>query len=92
VAVRHTLRAAGVDDRALPTTWRRCRSSSAIMTGTVRIRRTDDETYHYLVDMVRNLTGSTTPGNGPSASRASRQLQPLARRAVSGLHRRPALS
>jgi len=36
------------------------------MTGKVRIRRTDDETYHYLVDMVEDLTGSTTPGNGPS--------------------------
>src|SRR2546430_905723 len=30
-------------------------------------------------------------GTGFPASRASRQLQPLARRAVSGLHRRPAL-
>jgi len=32
------------------------------MTGTFRIRRTDDETYHYLVDMVEDLTGLDDAG------------------------------
>src|SRR5947207_2620449 len=62
VAVRHTLLAAGVDDREL----------ADYLAGLVlefgdhdrhrRIGRADDQTYHYLVDMVGELTGVDDAG------------------------------
>jgi len=72
VAVRHTLRAAGVDDRELADYLAALLLEFGDHDRHVRIRRTDDETYHYLVDMVEDSRDSTTPGNGLSAACASR--------------------
>src|SRR5438270_13813312 len=55
VAVRHTLRAAGVDDRALADYLAALLLEFGDHDRHVRIRRSDDETYHYLVDMVEDL-------------------------------------
>src|SRR6266576_3967873 len=62
VAVRHTLRAAGVDDRALADYLAALLLEFGDHDRHVRIRRTDDETYHYLVDMVEVLTGLDDAG------------------------------
>src|SRR5256884_4018202 len=62
VAVRHTLRAAGVDDRALADYLAALLLEFGDHDRHVRIRRTDDETYHYLVDMVEDLTGLDDAG------------------------------
>src|SRR5437870_6346218 len=62
VAVRHTLRAAGVDDRALADYLAALLLEFGDHDRQVRIRRTDDETYHYLVDMVEDLTGLDDAG------------------------------
>src|SRR2546427_11652956 len=62
VAVRHTLRAAGVDDRALADYLAALLLALGDHDRQVRIRRTDDETYHYLVDMVEDLTGLDDAG------------------------------
>src|SRR2546427_660430 len=55
VAVRHTLRVAGVDDRALADYLAALLLALGDHDRHVRIRRSDDETYHYLVDMVEDL-------------------------------------
>jgi len=57
VAVRHTLRAAGVDDRALADYLAALLLEFGDHDRHLRLRRADDETYHYLVDMVADLTG-----------------------------------
>src|SRR2546427_2898912 len=62
VAVRHTLRAAGVDDRELADYLAALLLEFGDHDRHVRIRRTDDETYHYLVDMVEDLTGLDDAG------------------------------
>src|SRR2546421_5556830 len=62
VAVRHTLRAAGVDDRALADYLAALLLEFGDHDRNVRIRRTDDETYHYLVDMVEDLMGLDDAG------------------------------
>ncbi len=56
VAVRHTLRAAGVDDCALAEYLAALLLEFGDHDRHTRIRRTDDERYHYLVDMVAELT------------------------------------
>jgi hypothetical protein len=55
VAVRHTLRAAGVDDRALADYLAALLLEFGDHDRHSRLRRTDDATYHYLVDMVTDL-------------------------------------
>jgi len=62
VAVRHTLRVAGVDDRALADYLAALLLEFGDHDRNVRIRRTDDETYHYLVDMVEDLMGLDDAG------------------------------
>ncbi len=62
VAVRHTLRAAGVDDRALADYLAALLLEFGDHDRHVRIRRSDDETYHYLVDMVEDLMGLDDAG------------------------------
>src|SRR2546427_8388628 len=62
VAVRHTLRAAGVDDGALAAYLPALLPGFADPDRHVRIRRSDDETYHYLVDMVEDLMGLDDAG------------------------------
>src|SRR5256884_7255655 len=62
VAVPHTLRAAGVDDRALADYLAALLLEFGDHDRQVRTRRTDDETYHYLVDMVEDLTGLDDAG------------------------------
>lgn len=56
VAVRHTLRAGGVDDRALADYLAALLLEFGDHDRHTRLRGTDDETYHYLVDMVEDLT------------------------------------
>src|SRR5689334_14439655 len=55
VAVRHTLRAAGVDDRALADYLAALLLEFGDHDRNSRLRRTDDATYRYLVDMVADL-------------------------------------
>lgn len=62
VAVRHSLRAAGVDDRALADYLAALVLEFGDHHRAVRVRRTDDETYHYLVDMVEDLTALDDAG------------------------------
>lgn len=62
VAVRHTLRAAGVDDRELADYLAALVLEFGDHDRHTRIRRTDDQTYHYLVDMVGELTGADESG------------------------------
>jgi len=56
------LRAAGVDDRELADYLAALLLEFGDHDRHVRIRRTDDETYHYLVDMVEDLTGLDDAG------------------------------
>src|SRR2546428_8474681 len=62
VAVLHTLRAAGVDDRELADYLAALLLEFGDHDRHVRIRRSDDETYHYLVDMVEDLMGLDDAG------------------------------
>jgi hypothetical protein len=62
VAVRHTLRAAGVDDCALADYLAALLLEFGDHDRHSRLRGTDDETYHYLVDMVEDLTGLDDAG------------------------------
>src|SRR3989441_13159304 len=62
VAVRHALLAAGIDDRELADYLAALLLEFGDHDRHVRIRRTDDETYHYLVDMVEDLTGLDDAG------------------------------
>jgi hypothetical protein len=55
VAVRHTLRAAGVDDRMLADYLAALLLEFGDHDRHTRLRRTDDATYHYLVDMLTDL-------------------------------------
>jgi hypothetical protein len=63
VAVRHTLRAAGVDDRALADYLAALLLEFGDHDRRSRVRKgADDETYHYLVDMVEDLAGLDDAG------------------------------
>src|SRR2546430_68942 len=62
VAVRHTLRIAGVDDRMLADYLAALVLEFGDHDRAARIRRTDDETYRYLVDMVEDLTALDDAG------------------------------
>ena len=62
VAVRHALRTAGVDDRTLADYLAALVLEFGDHDRAARIRRTDDETYHYLVDMVEDLTALDDAG------------------------------
>ncbi|PYO44857.1 MAG: hypothetical protein DMD33_01500 [Gemmatimonadetes bacterium] len=62
VAVRHTLRAAGVDDRALADYLAALLLEFGDHDRRSRVRRADDEIYHYLVDMVEDLAGLDDAG------------------------------
>jgi hypothetical protein len=62
VAVRHTLRAAGVDDRELADYLAALVLEFGDHDRHSRIRRTDDQTYRYLVDMIGELTGADDSG------------------------------
>src|SRR6266571_4696712 len=62
VALRHTLRAAGVDDCALAEYLAALLLEFGDHDRHTRIRRTDDERYHYLVDVVAELTGLDDTG------------------------------
>ena len=62
VAVRHTLRTAGVDDRMLADYLAALVLEFGDHDRAARIRRTDDETYRYLVDMVEDLTALDDAG------------------------------
>lgn len=62
VAVRHNLRAAGVDDRELADYLAALLLEFGDHDRHTRIRRADDETYHYLVDVVEDLTGADDAG------------------------------
>jgi len=57
VAVRHTLRAAAVDDRELADYLAALLLEFGDHDRHTRIRRADDESYGYLVDIVEDLTG-----------------------------------
>jgi len=62
VAVRHTLRAAGVDDRALADYLAALLLEFGDHDRQLRVRRADDETYHYVIDMVEDLAGLDDAG------------------------------
>ena len=62
VAVRHSLRAAGVDDRELADYLAALLLEFGDHDRHTRIGRADDETYHYLVDVVADLTGGDDAG------------------------------
>lgn len=62
VAVRHTLRGAGVDDRELADYLAALLLEFGDHGRHARIRSADDETYDYLVDMVEDLTSSDGAG------------------------------
>ncbi len=62
VAVRHTLRAAGVDDRLLADYLAALLLEFGDHDRHVRVGRADDESYHYLVDIVEDLTGLDDAG------------------------------
>src|SRR5438067_13146380 len=62
VAVRHTLLAAGVDDRELADYLAALVLEFGDHDRHSRLGRADDQTYHYLVDMVGELTGVDEAG------------------------------
>src|SRR6267143_1213220 len=62
VAVRHTLLAAGVDDRELADYLAALLLEFGDHDRHTRIGRADDQTYHYLVDMVGELTEGDDSG------------------------------
>ena len=62
VAVRHTLLAAGVDDRELADYLAALILEFGDHDRHTRIRRADDQTYGYLVDMIGELTGVDDTG------------------------------
>jgi hypothetical protein len=62
VAVRHTLLAAGVDDRELADYLAALVLEFGDHDRHTRIRSVDDESYHYLVDMVEDLAGLDDAG------------------------------
>lgn len=62
VAVRHTLRAAGVDDRTLADYLAALLLEFGDHDRHSRLRQTDDATYHYLVDMVADLAAHGDAG------------------------------
>lgn len=62
VAVRHALRAAGVDDRELADYLAALLLEFGDHDRHARIRRTDDATYRYLVDVVAEMTGGDDAG------------------------------
>ena len=62
VAVRHTLLSAGVDDRELADYLAALVLEFGDHDRHSRIGRADDQTYHYLVDMVGELTGVDEAG------------------------------
>src|SRR5256886_157720 len=62
VAVRHTLRAAAVDDRELADYLAALLLEFGDHDRHTRIRRADDESYGYLVDIVEDLTGLDDSG------------------------------
>src|SRR5437667_448895 len=62
VAVRHTLLSAGVDDRELADYLAALVLEFGDHDRHSRIGRADDQTYHYLVDMVGELTGVDDAG------------------------------
>ena len=57
VAVRHTLLAGGVDDRELADYLAALLLEFGAHGRHTRVRQTDDESYHYLVDIVASLAG-----------------------------------
>jgi hypothetical protein len=62
VAVRHTLRAAGVEDRELADYLAALLLEFGDHDRHTRLRRTDDASYAYLVDIVADLTGLDDTG------------------------------
>ena len=62
VAVRHALLAAGVDDRELADYLATLLLEFGDHDRHARLRRTDDQTYRYLVDVVGELTGRDDSG------------------------------
>ncbi len=62
VAVRHTLRVAGVDDRTLADYLAALLLEFGDHDRHCRLRQTDDATYHYLVDMVTDLAAHGDAG------------------------------
>lgn len=62
VAVRHTLRTAGVDDPELADYLAALLLAFGDHDRHRRIRRADDGTYHYLTDLVEDLTGRDDDG------------------------------
>lgn len=62
VAVRHTLLAAHVDDRDLADYLAVLLLEFGDHDRHARVRRTDDESYHYLVDIVADLAGHDEAG------------------------------
>jgi len=62
VAVRHTLLAGGVDDRELADYLAALLLEFGDHARHTRVRRTDDESYHYLVDIVASLGGHDEAG------------------------------
>ncbi len=81
VAVRHTLLAAGVDDRELADYLAALILEFGDHDRHTRIRRADDQTYAYLVDMIGELTGVDDTGERgfPTAS-GSRACSPTTSR------------
>jgi hypothetical protein len=62
VAVRHTLLAGGVDDRELADYLAALLLEFGDHARHTRVRQTDDESYHYLVDIVASLAGHDEGG------------------------------
>ncbi|HEX4602064.1 MAG TPA: hypothetical protein VH116_11775, partial [Gemmatimonadales bacterium] len=62
VAVRHTLLAARIDDRELAEYLAALLLEFGDHDRHTRVRRADDETYHYLVDVVADLTDTDGAG------------------------------
>jgi hypothetical protein len=62
VAVRHTLLAGGVDDRDLADYMAALFLEFGAHGRHTRVRQTDDESYHYLVDIVAGLAGHDDAG------------------------------
>ena len=62
VAVRHTLLAGGVDDRELADYLAALLLEFGDHARHTRVRQTDDESYHYLVDIVASLGGHDEAG------------------------------
>jgi hypothetical protein len=61
-AVRHTLLAGGMDDRDLADYLAALLLEFGDHDRQARVRRTDDESYHYLVDIVADLAGHDEAG------------------------------